>query len=111
MITSTYKYKDLDDLMDAMLNSQDNYQYIVAWVDSLSKKNRGILTVGNHAVESDILKKDIRENLLTYNSKSIASAPAYLPFRLLNKLTVKAFNEVWFRKTPREKKILLKSFF
>ena len=109
MITSTFKYKDLDDLMDAMLNTQDNYQYIVAWIDSLSKNNRGVLTVGDHAIESDIFKKDPRGNLLTYHSKSIASAPSFLPFRLLNKLTVKAFNDIWFRKTPREKKDEIKS--
>ena len=109
MITSTFKYKDLDDLMDAMVNTQDNFQYIVAWVDSLSKKNRGVLTVGNHAIESDIFKNDFRGNLLTYHSKSIASAPSFLPFRLLNKLTVKAFNEIWFRKTPKEKKDEIKS--
>ena len=107
--TNTFKYKDLDDLMDAMINTQDNYQYIVAWVDSLSKKNRGVLTVGNHAVESDLQKKDPYENLLSYHSKSIASAPSFLPFRLLNKFTVKAFNEVWFRKTPKEMKDEIKS--
>ncbi len=109
MKTNTSKYKDLDYLMDAMINSQDNYKYIVAWVDSLNKKNRGVLTVGNHAVESDLLKKDPNENLLTYHSKSIASAPSFLPFRVLNKFTVKAFNEFWFRNTPTEKKGEIKS--
>ena len=109
MKTNTFKYKDLDDLMDAMINTQDNYQYIVAWVDSLSKKNRGVLTVGNHAVESDLQIKDPYENLLSYHSKSIASAPSFLPFRLLNKFTVKAFNEVWFRKAPKVMKDEIKS--
>ena len=109
MKTNTFKYKDLDNLMDAMINSQDNFQYIVAWVDSLSKKNRGVLTVGNHAVETDLFKKDPNENLLTYHSKSIVSAPSFLKFRLLNKFSVKAFNEAWFRKTPREKKDEIKS--
>ncbi len=109
MKTNTFKYKDLDDLMDAMINAQYNFQYIVAWVDSLSKKNRGVLTVGNHAVESDLQEKSPNENLLSYHSKSIASAPTFLPFRLLNKFTVKAFNEVWFRKTPKEMKDEIKS--
>ena len=109
MKTNTFKYKDLDDLMDAMINTQDNYQYIVAWVDTLSKKNRGVLTVGNHAVENDLQKKNPYENLLSYHPKSIASAPSFLPFRLLNKFTVKAFNEVWFRKTPKEMKDEIKS--
>ncbi|WP_288261482.1 FAD-binding oxidoreductase [uncultured Prochlorococcus sp.] len=109
MKANTYKYKDLDDLMDAMTNSQDNYQYIVAWVDSLSQKNRGVLTVGNHADDNDLLKKDPNKNILSYHSKSIASAPSILPFRLLNKFTVKAFNEVWYRKTPKEQKDEIKS--
>ena len=109
MQTNTFKYKDLDDLMDAMINTQDNYQYNVAWVDSLNKKNRGVLTVGNHAIESDLLEKDTNKDLLSYDSKSIVSAPSFLPFKLLNKFTVKAFNEIWFRKTPKEKKDEIKS--
>ena len=109
MLTNTFKHKDLDDVMDAMINTQDNYQYIVAWIDSLSKKNRGVLTVGNHAIESDLLKKDTNKDLLSYHSKSIPSAPSFLPVRLLNKFTVKAFNEIWFRKTPKDKKDEIKS--
>ena len=109
MKTDTFKYKDLDDLMNAMINSQDSFQYIVAWIDSLSKKYRGILTVGNHAVESDLSYKYHNKNLLSYHSKSIASAPSFLPFRVLNKFSVKAFNEVWYRKAPRENKGEIKS--
>ena len=109
MKTDIFKYKDIDDLMDAMINSQDKYQYIVAWVDSLSKKNRGVLTVANHAVENDLLKKATNKNLLSYSSKSIATAPSFFSFRALNKLTVKAFNEVWFRKNPKEQKGEIKS--
>ena len=109
MKTNTLKYRDLDDLMDAMVNYQDKFQYIVSWVDSLSKSNRGVLTVGNHAVESDLLKKDTNKNLLTYHSKSIASASSFLPLRILNKFTVKAFNEFWFRKAPKKQEAKINS--
>ena len=33
----------------------------------------------------------------------MATAPAFIPSGLLNKLTVRAFNEAWFRKAPKHR--------
>ena len=38
-------------------------------------------------------------NLLAYDSTNFGSAPKFIPNGLLNKFTVKAFNEIWFRKS------------
>jgi decaprenylphospho-beta-D-ribofuranose 2-oxidase len=38
---------------------------------------------------------------LTFEPKAIATAPPIFPSGLLNKLTVRAFNEAWFRKAPK----------
>lgn len=97
------KYKDLDNLMDTMVEAEKNYQYCVAWVDTLSRSNRGIFTGGNHALEIDLEGNNLYNNPLSYESKSLASAPSFLPNNLLNRYTVKAFNEAWFRKTPNFK--------
>ena len=104
MMVDVFKYKDLDNLMDAMVNADDHYQYTVAWVDSLSKSNKGIFTGGNHALEIDLNKNSFYKNPLTYESKSLATAPSFFPNGVLNRYSVKAFNETWFRKTPKFRK-------
>ena len=85
IMVDIYKYKDLDNLMDAMVNSENNYQYSVAWVDSLSKSNKGILTGGNHALDIDLKRNNFYENPLSYESKSLASAPSFLQNGILNR--------------------------
>ena len=45
----TQKFNDLESLMETMIENDNNYKYSVAWIDSLSKKGKGILTRGNHA--------------------------------------------------------------
>ncbi len=100
----TSRYQDLDNLMDAMTQADNQYQYSVAWVDSLSKRGRGVLTCGDHA-SPDLLEKHLKHHdLLKYDPRSLASAPSFLPNGLLNKLTVGAFNEAWYRKAPKLRK-------
>ena len=109
IISDVFRYKDLDNLMDAMLIADNNYEYSVAWVDSLSRSNRGIFTGGNHAVKNNLKEFIYDEHPLIYKAESIASAPSFFPNRILNRFTVKAFNEAWFIKTPKFKKGILKS--
>ena len=49
----TSRHENLDDLMDKMIESDKNHRYSVAWVDSLNKNFRGVLTSGNHAPEKN----------------------------------------------------------
>ena len=109
MSVDFFKYKNLDNLMDTMVNTENDYQYCVAWVDTLSRSNKGIFTGGNHALEIDLDRNNFNKNPLTYESKSLASTPSFLPNGILNKYTVKAFNEAWFWKTPNLKASKLQS--
>ena len=102
----TSRYEDLESLMDAMLLADKKYRYSVAWVDSLHPKSRGVLTCGDHA-KSDELENSI--NKLHYDPKSLTSTPSFLPNGLLNKLTVRLFNETWYRKAPQKKEKELQS--
>ena len=43
----TFICKDLDALLELMQSKDKEYSYSVAWVDSLHKKTRGVLTVVN----------------------------------------------------------------
>ncbi len=100
---NTSRHENLDSLMAAMLEADMKYRYSVAWVDSLDKNGRGVLTCGEHADFND-LNKDQQVDPLFYDPKAIASAPKFFPPGLLNNFTVRAFNEAWYRKAPKDRK-------
>jgi decaprenylphospho-beta-D-ribofuranose 2-oxidase len=98
----TTRYRDLESLMAAMVEADSCYRYSVAWVDSLDPRGRGVLTCGDHAPAGQ-LSKPQQLDPLSYDPKALASAPTFLPGGLLNKLTVRAFNEAWYRKAPKHR--------
>ena len=98
----TSRHENLDDLMDKMVIADKSHRYSVAWVDSLNKNFRGVLTSGNHAHEN-LLPSKSKNKALYYDIKSFGKTPNLFPVGLLNQLTVKAFNEAWYRKSPKFK--------
>ena len=98
----TTRYRDLESLMKAMVEADTKYRYSVAWVDSLDPNGRGVLTCGDHAPVGDLPKAQ-QVDPLRYDPKALASAPPFLPGGLLNRLTVRAFNEAWYRKAPKQR--------
>jgi decaprenylphospho-beta-D-ribofuranose 2-oxidase len=98
----TTRFRDLDALMAAMVEADARYRYSVAWVDSLDPRGRGVLTCGDHALAGQ-LDMSQQSDPLAYDPKALASAPPFLPGGLLNKLTVRAFNEAWYRKAPKQR--------
>jgi decaprenylphospho-beta-D-ribofuranose 2-oxidase len=98
----TTRYKDLESMMAAMVAADARYRYSVAWVDSLDPKGRGVLTCGDHA-PAEALPQAQQADPLHYDPRALASAPPFLPGGLLNKLTVRAFNEAWYRKAPKQR--------
>jgi decaprenylphospho-beta-D-ribofuranose 2-oxidase len=98
----TTRYRDLESLMAAMVEADSRYRYSVAWVDSLDPRGRGVLTCGDHA-PAEVLPPNLQADPLHYDPKALASAPPFLPGGLLNKLTVRAFNEAWYRKAPKHR--------
>jgi decaprenylphospho-beta-D-ribofuranose 2-oxidase len=98
----TTRYRDLESLMAAMVEADAKYRYSVAWVDSLDPKGRGVLTCGDHA-RLEQLSTAQQADPLHYDPRALASTPPFLPGGLLNKLTVRAFNEAWYRKAPKHR--------
>jgi len=98
----TTRHRDLESLMAAMVRADSRYRYSVAWVDSLDPRGRGVLTCGDHA-PADILPRAQQADPLHYDPKALASAPQFLPGGLLNRFTVRAFNEAWYRKAPKQR--------
>ncbi len=100
----TERAEDLDDLMARMQEGDDRYRYSVAWVDCLARGahlGRGVLTRGDHARASDLGRG--AQEPLAYRSRSLPPVPPGLP-RLTSLATARAFNEIWFRLAPRERR-------
>ncbi len=103
MRVDTERTANLDDCMERMLDSDDRYRYSVAWIDCLASGahlGRSVLTRGDHATLDDLAPHE-RSRALVLPEGLRVSAPPWVPGGLLNPLTVRAFNEVWYRKAPR----------
>ena len=66
---------------------------------------RGVLTRGDHATAAEVESDDP----LGYDPRLKVSAPGWVPNGLLNKLSIKAFNEAWYRKAPSQRHVGLES--
>lgn len=106
MSVETWRIANLDVLMEKMAESDTGYRYSVAWLDLLARGRafgRGVLTNGEHAV-ADELPHARAADPLRYHARQIASMPPIVPpFGVINRATVRAFNEMWFRKAPRHR--------
>ena len=99
----TERAGNLDDCMARMAARDDEYRYSVAWIDSLStggSMGRAVLQRGDHASVEELPGK-LAKAPLAYGPKPRLAAPPWVPEGLLRTSTVRAFNEVWFRKAPR----------
>ncbi len=116
MTVDTERASDLDDVLARMEESDHRYDYSVAWIDCLARgasTGRSVLTRGHHA-RLDELSPAAAKAGSWFSPKAVARAPGWVPNGLLNRLTVRAFNELWFAKSPRlerERLVPLHSFF
>ena len=102
--TSYIKQKQVKaDNLEEIINLFDKYKhytYSVAWIDCLKKgKNfgRSILMLGEHASLND-LNDNQKKNPLKLPSKKQITFPFNLPSWILNALTVKMFNFLFYGK-------------
>jgi decaprenylphospho-beta-D-ribofuranose 2-oxidase len=106
MSVETWRIPSLDALMEKMAESDTGYRYSVAWLDLLARGRafgRGVLANGEHAVRDELSGKQAADPL-RYTARQIADLPPVVPpFGLINRATVKAFNEMWYRKAPRHR--------
>jgi len=100
----TERADDIDDLM-ARLSADDSQPYSVAWFDSIatgSSLGRAVITRGRSA-RLDELPAKRRPRALQLDAPSYGRVPLVGPPHLVNRLTGRAFNELWFRKAPRHR--------
>lgn len=101
VLVDTIRCANLSDVMTAMESGDDDYQYSVAWVDCMTKgasMGRGVLTRGDHATRDQVPNASLRAP-----SAAAVRIPIDAPSGLLNQLSIRAFNELWYRKAPRER--------
>ncbi len=96
---TTQRIANLSEFIDTLHSAGERWPYTVGWIDCLSKKKfgRGILTCGDWASEAEVPSGIPSE-------PKRPSIPFYFPSYLLNSWSVRAFNEMYFRRSPKRPK-------
>ena len=105
MVVDTWRAGDLDACMADLEASDAAHRYSVAWIDCLStgtRLGRSVITCGDHAEVEDLPVRQ-RSDPLAFSAHSRLGAPEHVPPGLMNRMTVRAFNELWFRKASRHR--------
>lgn len=109
----TIKAANLAEVMRAFEETKD-WTYSVAWIDCLAKGDslgRSVLTLGEHATALEVASV-AKGAPLALAKKAKLSVPFSFPSFALNPLTVRAFNEVYYRKaTAGESVVSYEGFF
>jgi decaprenylphospho-beta-D-ribofuranose 2-oxidase len=104
MSVETRRIDNLDEIMTRMSEHDDDFRYSVAWIDMLAtgrNLGRGVLTNAEHAIVGELDAKHAGAPLV-YAGKQLVTVPPVIPAPgVINRLSVAAFNEMWFRKAPR----------
>ncbi|HEX6418840.1 MAG TPA: FAD-binding oxidoreductase [Acidimicrobiales bacterium] len=99
---------DLDTLLSLLLEGGRRHRYSVAWVDCLARGRslgRAVLDQGDFATLDDLPARSRRRaRPLAYRLPPTVPAPPVAPNALINRATIAAFNEMWYRKAPRRRR-------
>ena len=92
VLVDTERFATLEGVMEAMASGDENWRYSVAWVDCMTRgarMGRSILTRAEHApAQAGGLRASRPAKLVV---------PFTAPPGLLNPLSIKLFNEAWYR--------------
>jgi decaprenylphospho-beta-D-ribofuranose 2-oxidase len=106
-VVDTDRTADLDGLMALLTDgSDDAYGYSAAWFDTTTtgaQLGRAVLTRGSLATV-DQLPPKLRRDPLKFDAPQLLSFPDVFPNGLANRLTLRAFSELWWRKAPKRQR-------
>ncbi len=88
------RFDSLDEFFEISAESDADFEYTMSWVDLLiggENLCRGIFMRGNHNQERELAARPVKKRLPL-------AVPINFPSFVLNPLTVKAFNELYYRK-------------
>ncbi len=104
MRVDSERLPDLDALMDRMIDTDRDHRYSVAWIDCLARGGnlgRSILELGEHAALDDLpAARRSTSQARAFAPPGRVTAPPWAPTGLLNRWTIAAFNELWYRRAP-----------
>lgn len=104
---------DLDTLLSLLVEGGRTHRYSVAWVDFLARGRslgRSVLSQGDFATADDLpARKRRARRSHVYDPTPTVPAPTFVPGGLLNRASIAAFNELWYRKAPRRRRGELQS--
>ena len=90
------RVNNLDEMLALLSSSDETFQHTVAWIDlSGDFRGRGVVGKGNYVTQDSTA---IEQPPLTAKKAPTLTFPKIGPFSLINKFSVRAFNEMWFRK-------------
>jgi decaprenylphospho-beta-D-ribofuranose 2-oxidase len=110
LLVDTDRASDLDAVMALMVEGDADYDFSVAWIDVLARRGslgRSVLTRGRFATADEVPGDDAARR--AYDPSIVVGAPPLAPSGLLNRLSIRAFNELWFRKAPKRRRDELQS--
>jgi decaprenylphospho-beta-D-ribofuranose 2-oxidase len=110
LLVDTDRVADLDAVMALMDEGDADYDFSVAWIDLSTRgaaMGRSVLTRGRFATAAEVPGDDNARR--AYDPSVLLAAPPVAPSGLLNPVTIRAFNEVWFRKAPKRRRGELQS--
>ncbi|MFV0317669.1 MAG: FAD-binding protein [Microthrixaceae bacterium] len=116
LLVDTDRAVDLDDVMSLMSEGDDRYDYSVAWIDLIARgkaMGRSVLDRGRFATLEEATAAGV-EAPLEFKTHQLPSPPDIVPSGLLNRASIMAFNEMWFRKAParrRDAMMTIEAFF
>jgi decaprenylphospho-beta-D-ribofuranose 2-oxidase len=104
-VVETRRIPHLDAVIEAMEESDHRYRYSVAWIDLVAtgkRLGRSVLSMGNHASLDQLreLNPKAAETPLDFGPSVFPDVPNGMP-NMLIRPSVRAFNELWYRKTPK----------
>jgi decaprenylphospho-beta-D-ribofuranose 2-oxidase len=114
----TDRVPDLDTLLTLLSEGGRRHRYSVAWVDFLARGHslgRSVLIQGDFARRDELASarhRGIRRrerDPLAYGTVPPMPAPRVVPGGVLNRGTILAFNELWYRLHPRRRRDELQS--
>jgi decaprenylphospho-beta-D-ribofuranose 2-oxidase len=103
IVVDTVRTPDLDATLAALAATDRGHRFSVAWLDCLARGARLGRSVveGGVFAEPEHLSGRARRDPLRLRARPLLRAPDVFPNGLLNRHTIAAFNEAWYRKAPR----------
>lgn len=102
----TTRAPDLEALLTLMDEGDRYYRYSVAWIDPMARGTnlgRSVLTRGDHATVDQLAPRDAVDPLAYDPARRLTVPPLVPPSGVVNRATIRAFNEMWYRKAPKRR--------